>query len=583
MSPSQESITVERNGNTVVVYRGDMSDAEWSALKQEHMPAPSVKKYGNDQASKNSADAAAEPLPEESTADALVRNAKDAASSVRAVLAKPGQALDAIDDSLASGLQAGASAIGSGVQKGVSAVGGAIADTVLPDKGPPAAPLADPVDSAGGPPPMPAAESPPAQANVTDSAEVAPSMAPAPSRPFNLAPNDEQHQLVEGYKTQSTAMAAAADLQSQEMKQRALLMQQAQDEDWKLQQRASTYQAAQAQRLQQAQDGYAALQAKYAQMEKEVPNPNRFWGNTSNGDKAFAILQGALFGFGGQGSQWLQHIDSLVAQDIALQTAQLGARRDLVDRQVKVQGNIVELAMQQGLSENEAVAAARASAKESLARRVEMLAANSGSELVKAQAAEKIGGLQISAAKDKAVLQQHAQSQATERGRLEVERFNAQTRRMETLGQIQARAAPKKLDLTSAESERLVATQAAWDALPALQSAVGSGKVGEALLDQLQKNFPGTNAANRDQQAKLLGRIIFAGIDKSVVNAADQEFLDKLQSGVGLRSMSQGDIPAFKRLVKASHDAALKVAKQRQEGTLAPLEEHSLKTERPLK
>lgn len=48
-------------------------------------------------------------------------------------------------------------------------------------------------------------------------------------------------------------------------------------------------------------------------------DPNRYWHNKTEGQKAMTTLAGALFGFAGKGMDFLNHIDNLVQQDVKLQ------------------------------------------------------------------------------------------------------------------------------------------------------------------------------------------------------------------------------------------------------------------------
>ncbi len=312
-------------------------------------------------------------------------------------------------------------------------------------------------------------------------------------------------------------------------------------------------------------------------MERQAPDPNRYWANKDAGQKAAAIIAGALFGATGQGMQWLSRLDSLVKQDIEQQAAELNRKEGLVGRQISSQNNLIAMAKEKGLSNREAFSAAQLAMKQNYANQFEMAAAKSGSEMVKARAQENIAKIQMSMQKDVQELQVKAQDAALKKQEMALHAFDANTRRMNVMMDAQARTraagAKEKLQLTAAESDRVSAAKAGLDALDSLEKAIGSGKLTDAVGDEFMSLFPGTNASNRDQQAKLLGRKVFGGIDGSAVQASDQEFLKKLQSGVGIQSMSRGDIPAFGRLLRASHNAAITTARDRQAGTFELLED----------
>ncbi len=308
---------------------------------------------------------------------------------------------------------------------------------------------------------------------------------------------------------------------------------------------ARRYQAAQMSVMEQARRAAA-----------EPTDPNRYWNNKSAGQQAAAVIAGALFGFTGQGMQWLNRIDTLVEQDMNAQRADRASKVAGLERQGAALGQAGQQALQLGATEAEAHLIERQARLEGLKSYLDL----TGMKLQNAQ--QQMQAQQMSAA-----LGQHIaglSAQGVGLAQQQADSINQARYQNAQLQQQKYAMAMKSLQggddglekRTPGLIEREAAARAAWDALPDLEKAIGSGKLGDALLDEMAKHIPGTDSANRDQQAKLIGRIIFAGIDKSVVNAADQEFLNKLQSGVGLRSMSRGDIPAFRRLIKSSFDAA---------------------------
>jgi len=251
-------------------------------------------------------------------------------------------------------------------------------------------------------------------------------------------------------------------------------------------------------------------------------------------------------------------------------------------------GEAAQFALQQGATLAEAKLIERQAKYESIKMNLEQIAMRSNNQQLQMRAQEMIAGL---AAKDAQLAGQGLEMSAMEANNLNTARAaNARLAQQKAeLGiKVGAAGAGGGDKMNPGLIERATAASAAYDSLPALEKAIGSGKLGDALLDELAKRVPGTDAANRDQQAQLLGRIIFAGIDKSVVNAADQEFLGKLQSGVGLRSMSRGDLPAFKRLIEASYNGARRIALLNGMVDIGPLPtyggagQRALSTERPV-
>jgi len=62
-----------------------------------------------------------------------------------------------------------------------------------------------------------------------------------------------------------------------------------------------------------------------ARRASQATDPDRFWNSRSTGQKVSAVIAGALFGFGGKGMEWLQHLDGLVDRDVKLQQADRSA------------------------------------------------------------------------------------------------------------------------------------------------------------------------------------------------------------------------------------------------------------------
>ncbi len=227
-----------------------------------------------------------------------------------------------------------------------------------------------------------------------------------------VAATPKQDEIRQAYEAQLFAQNAAADLESKALKDKAALLGKQEEEMLKLEVRRANAEQVREGRMRQAQDGLVRLQSRFAELESQSPDPNRFWNNKSDGQKAAAVIAGALFGFTGQGMQWLQRLDSLVAQDVEQQAAELRRREGLVGKQIDVQNNLVALARQQGLDEIESVNAARMMMKEKYALQLEAVAASTGSEMVKAGALEKAAALRAGYVKDERDFTLRAKSEA---------------------------------------------------------------------------------------------------------------------------------------------------------------------------
>lgn len=141
-------------------------------------------------------------------------------------------------------------------------------------------------------------------------------------------------------------------------------------------------------------------------------DPNRFWNNKDAGQKAAAVIAGALFGFTGQGMQWLQRLDSLVAQDMQAQSADKTRRIAGLERASEQAGNAAAMAMRMGADEAEAQNLERMAKLENVKSRIDMLARGTQNaelaakgEMMKSQLDEKImeaaqRNMQLRTAKD---------------------------------------------------------------------------------------------------------------------------------------------------------------------------------------
>lgn len=197
---------------------------------------------------------------------------------------------------------------------------------------------------------------------------------------------NERNMLQEAYTTQNLANALLADQQSDLLTKKAELLRKRQDEEAALAARQAAMESARSERMKRGEAGLAQLQSRLMELENQSPDPNRFWNNKDAGQKAAAVIAGALFGFTGQGMQWLQRLDGLVEADIQQQAQELQRKGGLLGKQIDVQNNLVAMARQQGLDEAESISAARIAMMNKYATMFEQAAATTGSEAVKTQA-----------------------------------------------------------------------------------------------------------------------------------------------------------------------------------------------------
>jgi hypothetical protein len=120
----------------------------------------------------------------------------------------------------------------------------------------------------------------------------------------------------------------------------------------------------------------AALDA--AQKAAATPtDPNRYWNNKDDGQKAAAIIAGVFYGFSGNGPQWLQRIDGLIENDQRLQVADRAAKVQGLESQARGYGEAADFAMKAGASEAQAHIIARQMKLESLNSYLQQMTARS--------------------------------------------------------------------------------------------------------------------------------------------------------------------------------------------------------------
>ena len=303
--------------------------------------------------------------------------------------------------------------------------------------------------------------------------------------------------------------------------------------------------------------------AEQARQAAATPtDPNRFWNNKSDGQKAAAVIAGALFGFSGHGEQWLQRIDGLVNADNQLQAQDRASKVQGLQQQAQTLGEAGRMAIANGATEAEAFIIERQAKLEGLKSYLDM----TGMRLQNAQQQQQ-------AALMSATLGQHiadlgaqgatlAQHQADSTNQARYQNASLQMEKFKIAATMAGNGGGDKLNPQAQTT--ISQAEAGLGMIPELERAIGNpgGKISTALFDQISKQFPGTDANNRDIQAAFLNRTIFAGIDKSVINAADQTFLDKLQASPGLSSLrAPGAIAALKRMLTLSRNAAIQTAR----------------------
>lgn len=309
--------------------------------------------------------------------------------------------------------------------------------------------------------------------------------------------------------------------------------------------------------------GYQARKLALAEQARAAAatptDPNRYWNNKDAGQKAAAVIAGALFGFTGQGMQWLQRLDGLVEADNRLQVQDRAAKVQGLQAEAEAMGEAGREAMRMGATRAEAMLIDRQTKLEGLKSYLDTMTMKINNMEVKQRGLQM--GVELQMKID--ALDQQALGMAQQRADQKTE-WNY---KRAALGQEAWKASMGggAGDKINPQAQSTIASaEAGLAMLPELEKAVGNpkGSLGTALVDQIAKQFPGTDANNRDVQAAFMNRTIFAGIDKSVINSADQEFLNKLQASPGIASLrAPGAMNALRRMLIATRDAALGTAR----------------------
>lgn len=215
------------------------------------------------------------------------------------------------------------------------------------------------------------------------------------------APSDGVMQTLadaEALRNGAATMAADAHAKKADIDRQALINQKAlQEQAFKDQQHiAEQRAAAEAAYSKSLSDGQAAmssLMTERRQLLNQRVDPDRYWNEAGAGRRVSAVLAGALYGWAGQGMDYLQHLRGLVNDDIKLQQDELRRKGDNIDALVGDQRNLIALAKQKGMTDLEAVEAAKAARYEELSAQLQMLATDSGIKNVNPALAQTLAGL----------------------------------------------------------------------------------------------------------------------------------------------------------------------------------------------
>lgn len=309
--------------------------------------------------------------------------------------------------------------------------------------------------------------------------------------------------------------------------------------------------------------GYNTRKLALAQQAREAAqnpiDPNRFWNNKSDGQKAAAVIAGALFGFTGQGMQWLQRLDGLVENDNKLQAQDRASRVQGLQQEADVMGEAGRQAIAQGASRAEAYLLDKNTKLEGLKSYLDTVAMKT------TNMDAKMRGAQMSAELSQRIVanDQEALSLAQQRAdkKTEWNYRNAELGMKAYAISAKANGTGKSgLKFSPGEVAKMDAARQGFDAVDTLKSMLGPEQgLGSALKDEVMKHGGQlTEAGRRQKGVEPQRRALIRLIDDSVINKADAEYWKDKISNVGLDNMSQSDLDGLKRFFISQHNAIVK-------------------------
>ena len=265
--------------------------------------------------------------------------------------------------------------------------------------GVPAQTLGDPLDDAVPPaqvqPAAPGVMPPPAGGSASMSLKTKGGVPTPAARPDRVSPIiDEQRMLLDGAATlEADAVAKKTDIDRQRLIATKQLQERALSDAEKMGEQRAAAQAAYSKTLSDGQSSLASIMSERRDLLNQRVDPDRYWNDAGAGRKVAAVLAGALFGWNGQGMNYLQHLQGLVDRDVRLQQDELKRRGGIYDDLIGDQRNIIAIAKERGLSDIAAVEAAKAARYEEIEQQMQMLATEAGIQGQNPALAQTLAGI----------------------------------------------------------------------------------------------------------------------------------------------------------------------------------------------
>jgi len=351
---------------------------------------------------------------------------------------------------------------------------------------------------------------------------------------------DQQFALAENMKLQRDKLAAAETLAAEAA--------QAQREH-----------VVQAEKFENARMGVLEQARKAAATPTD---PNRYWNNKTAGQQAAAVIAGALFGFTGQGMNWLGRIDALVAEDNRLQQSDRAAKVQGLNAEAQGLGEAAQAAMARGASLAQAKLIEKAAKYESVKAYADQFGMQTQNAQVQMQAAQVSATLGAKIAELAQQGHQLASMDAAHTNSARAANANLAQDRFKTAATIAAKSAGTGgLKFSPGEVGRMDAAQQGLDAVKTLKGMLGpESSFPKAIYDEVTKRGGQlTDAGRRQKGVEPQRRAIIRLIDASAIQKADAEYWKDKISNVGLDNMSQADLDGLTKFFASQHDAVVRV------------------------
>lgn len=279
-------------------------------------------------------------------------------------------------------------------------------------------------------------------------------------------------------------------------------------------------------------------------------DPNRYWNNKNEGQKAMAVVAGALFGFTGQGMNWLQRLDGLVEADNRLQAQDRASKVQGLQAEAQGLGQLGEIAMRNGAT----IAEARLMEKQGKYEQLQVFlqntaekASNAELKVKAAQMSQDLSKEQVGIAMQLAQLSELRASHITQANlkkaelQMEAQKMNASIRIAEAKAAGDNGLQPMK----PAQQERLAEVRSVaghlrnmWKDYNRLATSVIPGKPGAtSVLPENISDSARWNGSKADQYTQLIGKPLEGGVVREqdtaryrksyIPNATDVEGLAK--------------------------------------------------------